>query len=638
MAKVAAVGQLPSSNALDFGGGAGGCGALKNSTTTLKRKTPSELRGEILKRKNVVELVDESPTPVTCSRRNTDEAVFGPKKSDSTKAPRYTDKRMDELFPVTKNNIRLGLLSRKENTKNYWQENVSSECVGGVKNSGVPMDLNAKCQVQNYCLDDTVASEGGKDYSNQPNNTTEKCSTINFQSVHELSQGGEKLNGSSLVDMDKALKGLVLRQPHTASAPLAKSIYRTGNIMPQSFCSEFRVSGHDIPLDLTLKTTMRLLSSSSVNWLHRLISCGTLNCMAQLPYAGCPSESMTCSSEPTSTSQIINPGTLHSWVHPQSTLPRSAISVFSSAAAGQMDFLSKRQQAWEDSFRSLYYMLRKKTCKLFYVCTEQFVVLFAGSDGSKETKCSCYAYVSQSTGNLRSLLKEHNVSFSMPLCHSKMEEVTAEDVVGLSAIEKYNLGQTRAIETVTGVDNSPQSLLKFTGNKNVHGLYDFLLNYRFFLTSLTGGDVPILYSPVPFENAALSTPEVRCRQVRRTNNSSELKESNVYSEPNRGSSAKACYSVEIRDVYLPPWVISGICNAMRSNGGDFLASFLTESRTTGLNVGLDIARDQQLAQQKSGHPFGVLNATLSPHLHSAFLKGMKYCYGSYTAFLSSIHR
>ncbi|RVW11954.1 hypothetical protein CK203_091837 [Vitis vinifera] len=81
----------------------------------------------------------------------------------------------------------------------------------------------------------------------------------------------------------------------------------------------------------------------------------------------------------------------------------------------------------------------------------------------------------------------------MPLCRSKVEQVTTEDLVELSEIEKRNLGQ---------------SLLSFSGNKNVHALYDFMLNYRSFLTSLTSVDVPLLYSPVPFQNAALSAPEV----------------------------------------------------------------------------------------------------------------------------------
>ena len=32
----------------------------------------------------------------------------------------------------------------------------------------------------------------------------------------------------------------------------------------------------------------------------------------------------------------------------------------------ETDFLIKRQVAWEDSFRSLYYMLRKNICNIFY--------------------------------------------------------------------------------------------------------------------------------------------------------------------------------------------------------------------------------------------------------------------------------
>ncbi|KAI3443343.1 hypothetical protein Pfo_000008 [Paulownia fortunei] len=634
MTKVAAAAQLPTSNDLHFGGVAGGGGGSKIPITTLKRKTPSELRGELLKLKNPVELADESPS-VASFMRNAGGAVSGSKKSDSSKAPRFT--RMDELYPVTKISR---LLSRKEDPK----ENVPTKCVDSQKNSSLSMDLNAKHQVQNLCLDDTVASEGGNDSSNQTNNSTEKCINNTFKSVRELSLGGEKLNGSSSVDMGKALKGLVSCEPRAASAPLAESIDRKGNIVPHSFCSEFHIPGHKIPLDLTLKTNMRLLSSSSVNWFHRLINCATVNGMGLFSNVGCQRHSMTCSSEPTSTSQITYTGTFHSWVHPQSTLPRAAISALTSVSGGQMDFLSKRQQAWEDSFRSLYYMLRKKICKIFYVCSVQFVVMFTASDGPNKTKCSCYAYVSQSTRNLRSLLKEHDVFFSMPLCRSKVEEVTAEDLVELSEIEKHNLGQTRAMESMTGVDNTPQSLLMFTGNKNVHALYDFLLNYRSFFTSLTGGDVPVLYSPVPFENAALSTPEVRCKQVRRVDYlSSQLKDSNMDSEPERSSSAGICYSVEIRDAYLPPWVICGICNAMRSNGGDFQASFVTESRSIGLNVGLDIARDQlsQLAKadkqlQESGGSFDIPNTTLSLQRHSAFLKGLKYGDCSYTAFLSPV--
>ncbi|KAL8526859.1 hypothetical protein ACS0TY_015918 [Phlomoides rotata] len=46
------------------------------------------------------------------------------------------------------------------------------------------------------------------------------------------------------------------------------------------------------------------------------------------------------------------------------------------------------------------------------------------------------------------------------------------------------MAQTRAMESIAGVDNTPQSLIIFAGN-NVHALYDFLLNYRSFYSPLS---------------------------------------------------------------------------------------------------------------------------------------------------------
>ncbi|XP_019075288.2 uncharacterized protein LOC104877384 isoform X2 [Vitis vinifera] len=90
---------------LRFGGGSGKVGA------GVKRKTPSELRGEQLKQRNVIELVDESPAPLLGSTKNTIEL----KKQDAFEVPRCIDTRMDGVFPAKKSRFRM--LSGKENAK-----------------------------------------------------------------------------------------------------------------------------------------------------------------------------------------------------------------------------------------------------------------------------------------------------------------------------------------------------------------------------------------------------------------------------------------------------------------------------------------------------------------------------------------
>ncbi|XP_059668609.1 uncharacterized protein LOC132313713 [Cornus florida] len=631
MAKVAVQGPS-STNPLHFGGGA------SKATTAVRRKTPSELRGEQLKRRKVVELVDESPSPLPGSLK----INSGLKKPDSSRNPRYIDTHVDKVFPVTKKSIRLRMLSRKEDDK----KNLPVE----LKNTSVPLDLAAKRQQQISCPEDPFDSKVvARDGTAQDFKTTEKCTEKRFCGPKELSLGGEKLSGLGTVDLDKAFKELVAHEAPKSTTLPADSSERSGDATSGNFCSEFHIPGRKAPLDFTLKTTMRVVSSSSVNWFHRLVTSDSQNGISQLmSQFGCSgANNICCSSELTSTSQLLNPKALYSWVYPQSSLPPSVISALTlSAAEGvQMDFLSKRHLAWEDSFRSLYYMLRKNACNMFYVCTAQFVVMFSAADGSMETKRSCNAYISQSTRGLRSLLREHDICFSMPLCQSKVEQVTKEDMVELSEIENQNLGQIRCLGSMSDVDNSPQSLLTFNGNENVHGLYDFLLNYRFFLTSLSGGDVPVLYSPVPFQNAALSAPEVRCKEVRKADHISfPLKEVDAKEEFNQDSSADFCYSVEIKDAYLPPWIISSVCEAMGSKATSFEASFVTEPTSIGLNVGLEIVRQKsdpratavEGLQESSHAAFGIRNAIYYPQLLSAFLKGLKYCNGSYTASLSPV--
>ncbi|XP_076953734.1 uncharacterized protein LOC143627903 [Bidens hawaiensis] len=597
MAKVATRGPIiPPSNSHLFSDGASAGGSLRSTGATktkTKRKTPSELRAEQLNGRKFVEKMDESPASEPGSIRNANGVTSGP--FIKPKNPRYVDTRVDELFPSRKNSMRLKMLPVKETAK----EKIDVDHTDSLNNSSTSVKI-ASDRPNNDAHASTAAT--------QSHITLRKCNVSTFRSVVELLAGGDKSSDFSF-NMDEAFKGLAARPPLNSSiAPDGKT-----NSTSANFCSEFDISGHKVPLDFTLKTSMRVVASSSVNWFHRMMSCGTFN---------------------GSTGQISNAKALYSWVYPQSSLPPSVITALTSTSEGegQMDFLTKRQLAWETSFRSLYIMLRKNICSLFYVCTGQFVAMFTNINGSTGSKPVCSAYVSQSTRNLRSLLKEQDISFTMPLCHSKVEQVTTEDLLELSEIEKHNLGKTRRTVSLSDVDNSPESLLVFSDN-NVHGLYEFLLNYRFLLPSLNTLDVPLLYSPVPFENAAVSAPEVKCKEVRKIDHMSGL----TTIQPNHDSSSTSHYTIEIKDTYLPPWITSCVCDAIRSNGdSSFEASFVTEPISVGLNVGLDVVSYKLEGLQELSCPFGVKDTVVSHHLSRGFLKGLKYCNDSYAVSLSPV--
>ncbi|KAF9680768.1 hypothetical protein SADUNF_Sadunf06G0155900 [Salix dunnii] len=588
MAKVAAPGGLLGSVTVQIGGG-----ASLTDGQMVRRKTPSELRGEQLKRTQVLEIVDDSPAPLG-SKNNSSVLDNGLRKPDTSRTPRYVDTRMDEVYPAKKSRLRM--LSVKDSAK----ENASTELPISLKNITKLSTLAAKRQQLSRQENSVVSDEVLKDSVLQPCQRIEKCSQSIFRNVAQLSSSGEKSSGLAFVDMDKALKGLVAHEtPYTSGLNAASE--KAGN-HSGDFCFECNIAGQKAPLDFTLKTRMRVASSCSVNRIHRSIMSSTYNGMPQLASQFGDYQDNR-SSRQALTSQILSSKALHSWVYPQSTLPAAVISVLTSSATEG-------------------------------VCTSQFVVMFTGSDGLGRTTHLCNAYISQSTRGLRSLLREHDVCFSMPLCHSKVEQVTTEDLVELSEIEKQNLGQTRRLSSLSDVDNSPQSLLAFCGNKNVHGLYDFLLNYRSSLTFLSGVDVPVLYSAVPFQNAALSAPEIKCVEVKRADHNA------ASPKGSQDSSTGLLSSIEIKDACIPSWIVCRVCALMGSEGRSFEASFTTERTSIGLNVALETAcekPDQAAAAeglQESSHAFGIPEATVAPCLGSGFLKGLKYCDGSYTASLS----
>lgn len=633
------------SNTHPFGVGGGDASKLQAGSAPIKRKTPSELRSEQLKRKCSMEVGNGSDGHFVGTEKSSSGTVHGVKNLEALRNTKYVDTRLDEVYPARKSNI------TRKHTGNV-KDNYSRGQNNNSKSPPFRSDLDDKSLPQVSCPNDSVASAPtSKDnkIKGQSRHTTDKCSQNTFLNVAVLSKGNENSCGQLTLDMNSVLKGLGRDAP-TTSKSLSESLDQLNNIQVANsgrFRSNFQISGHKTPIDLTLKSSLRLVSSSSVNWCHRLITNSTFYGITQfMPQIGSSGNQSHCNtSGSTTAAEVLFSKALHSWVFPQSSLPPSVISALNlTSSRGELDFLSKRQMAWEDSFRSLYYMLRKSLCNIFYVFTSQFVVMFTAGHIQGKTERSCNAFMSRSTTGLRSLLKEHDISFSMPLCLSEVEQATMEDLVELSEIGKHNVGQTRHLNSMSGVDNNSQSLLAFS-EKDVHGLYEFLLNYRSFLISLNGVDVPVLYSPVPFQSASLFAPEVKCRELKTVDAVvSCLSGSSLEDVTAEGSVAGVCYSIEIKDTIIPPWTISGLCASMGADGRSFGASFTDEPAAVGLNVAFDsVSSNCDIEPNESDKdlpkidcPFGVSEAVIVPYLRSATLSGLKYSNGSYTAALSPV--
>ncbi|VAH64789.1 unnamed protein product [Triticum turgidum subsp. durum] len=531
----------------------------------------------------------------------------GLRNMEQQKIPKYINTRVTEVFPVKK-------------SRNVGKENCKDALLNNEKVPKFADTVTTSHSVSSSFLrgdsvklDSSVPSlvEAAKPSFRK----AEKYSENALRSVSELHIGDDKQPASNKFDMEKVMKGFGARDASgTSNAPdvqVGDLPLKSSELCP----SKIKIPGKRAPLDLTLKTSLQFVSSSSVKWCHNLSIAGPIT----QSYRG-GSQNSRCARPG---KEFLFSRALQSWVYPQSLLPASIISaMLSSNARGENEFLLKRYQDWEDSFQNLYYMLRKNQLNIFYVYTAQFVALFIR--GNCLEKQSCNAYLSQSTRGIRSLLRKH---------------VTDDDLMEFSKIQTLNLGQTLHIDALSEVDNTTESLLSFTGNKSVHGLYDVLLNYKSFLNSLSATDVPVLYSPVPFQNGCLHIPEVICREMRKADtglsSSTGLDEEpgSVFAPP----PGNMCYSMEIKDVVIPPWVASGICAAMSSDTDRFDLTMGTEPSSMGLNAAFtSIGVSGQSKAPSESSPegceaIGIPSAVLVRSLHSASLRRLSYNHGEYLA-------
>ncbi|ORX90645.1 hypothetical protein K493DRAFT_317833 [Basidiobolus meristosporus CBS 931.73] len=338
------------------------------------------------------------------------------------------------------------------------------------------------------------------------------------------------------------------------------------------------------PFDWTLKARLVFTSTKSFQWCDSLVSAHQTEAL----------DSFVKSQEPEHVNSQLKKH-MHSWVYPTFENPKAysdhlikIMSKTSSLLAEEKESVAEFKSSieeWKDAFRSLYYSLRNGVCTYFYYINDQFSVLFKSKNASDTGEFE--AIMSKSTHGLRKVLQEEGIEFEVPLDRLSSDvlyrgdddpipdEERQEILRELEALEKQNPGSTFQKNTQFNWDNSYRSALYFSGHLNVHGLFDFLLNWKDSRLEYHVKRRPQLISPDPFLNAAVRSAKiVKNGKVHRIAN--DL--------PQGQESLQTSYKIELIGLFLPSSVHLLLELFKQTQDYSFEVSLATDNRTLGLNI------------------------------------------------------
>lgn len=191
-----------------------------------------------------------------------------------------------------------------------------------------------------------------------------------------------------------------------------------------------------------------------------------------------------------------------------------------------------RLEKWQNALQSLYYGFRYRYVPNFYVLLPGSVVVFKRLDDERVTPV---AVLSPATPGLRSLLSDYVVPFT--ICRPDMESSNSISV-------------------------------RVEGDYGVHTLYNFIMCAAHKLSGAT--DVPTLVADQPFREGTVVTADVHY-----------AKEARVLDPSSPNMSTR--FSVEVHGL-LTPRQVSGICDALvYTQGAQYIAVLDTERRCAGVN-------------------------------------------------------
>lgn len=284
----------------------------------------------------------------------------------------------------------------------------------------------------------------------------------------------------------------------------------------------------NFPIDWALKTKLRLMSMKPFSWKGKLKA--SEEASGTTGYVRCLDIGEQETTLDTSPNARFHQCCLI-WQHPyipwMELFPRSqsklnlANNNFPPMNQSMKDSLYKD---WCSSFRSLFHLLRVRQCPYFYLCGNNFTVLFrsAGICGISEIQ----AILTPTTRGLRESLNNEEIQFTMPLKPKSKDNCDLENYdenvehssawlkssgMDESEIRKISFSQSKIKNSMESeLDSSHESLVFVTGVE-VQALFNFLINCKSLMTA-TGpyaGVPPTLLSPISFHGSRLQPLKVR---------------------------------------------------------------------------------------------------------------------------------
>lgn len=444
---------------------------------------------------------------------------------------------------------------------------------------------------------------GGSRPPQHPNQSTSNLRGLTDLLGATTSRADSALGDSAPEDAWSSITKTVHELPSVQLPPIEQSIDappQQAHVLPSAYGLQNLTH---LPLDLSLKTRMRITSNVSLLWTSlrsprdayaamQDVLTGNDRSLTALPAKGVvpnhmlsngssqlhpPRPSPAPAPQPTAPNQRMSDAhalfnrRLINFRFPSNVISTTLASAWHNIfVAGKPvsrdEQMNNRLRAeayhrltlWQTAFQSIFFGFKGRNIDHFYVIIQGSVVLFHRNSDDQRTPI---ALLSPASAGVRSLLSDFTVQFS---------------------ISRVDAGAAAGTDDV---------YVKVKGEFNVHTLYNFILGVGHKVSGST--DVPTLICDRPFIGGTALVASVDCARMARTD-ANALGDIAVRTAP-------AQHSVQIRG-YLTPRQLDGICQALAvTQSSNYKAVVETDRFSTGLN-NLFVALDREDSQANATDP------------------------------------